>query len=84
MSCTDLLPASAIGVGNDIDQGIGQVAIAVEGIISSTEGNVGEIPVMELGEQKGRHEVLLATIWNLFGIMAYTKVTTQNLKRSDF
>lgn len=42
--CTDLLPAPPVGVGDDIEQRVGQVAVTVEGIVPPTDGDVGEVP----------------------------------------
>lgn len=50
--CTDLLPASAVGVGDDVEQRVGQVAVAVEGVIPPTDGDVGEVP--EGGDRRER------------------------------
>lgn len=52
---TDLLPASPIGVGDDIEQRFGQVAIAVEGIVPPTDGYVGEVPARGDGRIKLFH-----------------------------
>lgn len=42
---TDLLPAPPVDVGDDVQQRFGQVAVAVEGVVPSTNGYVGEVPV---------------------------------------
>lgn len=45
VTSTHLFPASSIGVGDNVEQRVGQVAIVVEGIVSPTDGDVGEVPV---------------------------------------
>lgn len=42
---TDLLPAPPIDVRDDVQQRVGQVAVAVEGVVPPTDGYVGEVPV---------------------------------------
>lgn len=49
---SDLLPSSAVGVGNDVKKGVGQVAIVAEGVVPPTDGYVGEVPAEERKEKK--------------------------------
>lgn len=44
---TDLLPSSAVGVGNDVKKGVGQVAIVAEGVVPPTDGYVSEVPAIK-------------------------------------
>lgn len=52
---TNLLPASAVGVGDDVQQWIGQVAVTAEGVVPPTDGDVGEI-------SEGRHRCRISSL----------------------
>lgn len=41
---THLLPTPPVDVGDDVQQRVGQVAVAVEGVVPPPDGNVGEVP----------------------------------------
>lgn len=53
---TDLLPTPPIDVGDDVQQGFGQVPVAVEGVVPPTNGYVGEVPV----RREERRDVITA------------------------
>lgn len=47
-----LLPASAIGVRDDVEQRVRQVAVTVERVVPPTDGYVGEVPARGDGREE--------------------------------
>jgi len=47
MSSPYIFPSTSRCPGNDIEEGVGQVTVTTEGIVSTTKGDVAEIPAWQ-------------------------------------
>lgn len=54
MSCPYIFPSTSRCPGNYIQEGVGQVTITIEGVISPTECDVAEIPAWRWMKVKGK------------------------------
>lgn len=52
MSCPYIFPSTSRRPGNYIQEGVGQVTITIEGVISTTKRDVAEIPAWRWMETK--------------------------------